>query len=379
VAGLDCQVAVIGGGPGGARASELLAEQGVDVLILEAGGQDVDVLCGGLLSRDAQAALGAEPPDSVRAEPARWPLEYHDLDNRTRLRLRPGYLNVHRPAFDAWLRERALAAGARIAYHRRVSGIACTDTGVELAVGGTVIRACAAVDATGWRAFARRILCPTSPHPPMLYTLQGPVAVEPPPTALWAMYMSQLTPFYGWLIPKGEGVCLVGAGFSAASIARLRQAGQPSGAWAPLAPYIEHIARQGYRVVPLAAKPRGSPLTCIRGLRDLWWGEGGVFSVGEAAGLVSPASGGGIHHALRHAMALAQALGERLAPAASGSSAWSSEAARSVHSEVRTLLRPTLRRLRLSCLKAAIAASPPMRAAAVHLLALSPSLRVERF
>jgi len=377
VAGLDCQVAVIGGGPGGARTAELLASQGVDVLILEAGAEDVDVLCGGLLSRDAQDALGAEPPDSVRVQPARWPLEYHDLDNRTRLRLAPGYLNVHRPAFDAWLRERAVAAGARIAYHRRVSGIACTDTAVELAVGGTVIRALAAVDATGWRGLARRILCPTSPRPPLLYTLQGPVAVEPPPTALWAMYMSQLTPFYGWLIPKGDGVCLVGAGFPAASIARLRQAGQPTGAWAPLAPYIEYIERRGYRVVPLASKPRGSPLTCIRSLRNLWWGAGGVFSVGEAAGLVSPASGGGIHHALRHAAALAQALGARLAPAAS-SGGWSSEAARSVRSEVRALLRPTLRRLRLSCLKAAIAASPPMRAAAVYLLALSPSLHVER-
>jgi choline dehydrogenase-like flavoprotein len=54
----DVQVAVVGGGPAGARAAELLARAGAEVLLLESGGPDVENLCSGLLNREGQMALG---------------------------------------------------------------------------------------------------------------------------------------------------------------------------------------------------------------------------------------------------------------------------------------------------------------------------------
>ncbi len=67
---------MIGAGPAGARVAELLARAGVRVVVLEQDTAGREKVCGGLLNRQGQAALGCELPAAVRREPYTPPLEY---------------------------------------------------------------------------------------------------------------------------------------------------------------------------------------------------------------------------------------------------------------------------------------------------------------
>jgi flavin-dependent dehydrogenase len=208
----------------------------------------------------------------------------------------------------------------------------------------------------------------------LLSTVQGRVRSNLPESAMWAVYHCAVTPFYGWLIPQGGAEFLLGFGAPAALIKRDNILdGAPAGAWNVLAPYMEYIRARGYVCEALEPKPRGCPLTWTTNMRGLWWGEGGVHALGEAAGLVSPSSGGGIHYALAHAAALAQALLEQ--DAGSGRNALDQ---RAVTARVQALLAPQLAHLRFSCLKAWTAARPRLRGWATRLLPILQRQHIER-
>jgi flavin-dependent dehydrogenase len=332
------------------------------------------VLCSGLLNREAQQSLGRELPQGVRCEPQRPELEYHDLDNRLRMSYDPRYLNMHRPAFDAWLRELARQAGARVEYNRRVSRATPVDGGVELKVGGGTLTARIAVDATGWRALSRRQL--SGGRSAQVHAFQGTAQIDLPEASMWAVFHSATTPFYGWIVPKGGGRFLIGAGFAVAADGTRDAKDDP---WAKLAPFTDYLQRLGHRVEPLDEKPCGSPVTTPQRMNELWWGRGGVLPVGEAAGLVSPSSGDGISFCLQSAAALSSALLatdlSRLAYTPDGLS-------RAEHQRLagdyRRRLRPALAELRFNMLKAYAASRPGLRGAAARLLPLYLRRPVQR-
>lgn len=376
---MDYPVVILGAGPAGARAAELLARAGVRVLVLEQDAAGREKVCGGLLNRQGQAALGEEVPASVRRAPFTPKLEYIDLDNRIRLRYDPGYWNLHRGRFDAWLRQRAVAAGATLHCGVRALALSMSDAGARLETTVGAVTAASVIDATGWHGFARRALRGRSGNSvPKLAAVQGRLRCDLPPDTMWAVYNTALTPFYGWLIPQGGGEFLLGCGLAprhkAAPAPGVRRA-----AWDVLQPYLRLLEARGAAYTLLDTKPRGCPITWIGNLGQVWWGMGRVFTVGEAAGLVSPSSGGGIHYALEHAAALAQALVDSGAvSAAGGVTATGPLDSRLVLARTQARLAPQLARLRLSCIKAWVAARPRLRALSTAILPAYTGARIER-
>jgi flavin-dependent dehydrogenase len=296
------------------------------------------------------------------------------------LRYDPGYWNMHRGRFDAWMGERAAAAGAKLRYQTRVLDISPSQDGVRLATSAGPLHVALVLDATGWRSLSRKLLhMPGSARAPLLGAVQGRIASDLPLDSMWAVYRSAVTPFYGWLVPQGAGEFLLGCGVLTDT--KRRGAAPPASgatAWAVLQPYLDYIAARGHTCRLLDAKPRGCPITWIGGPAQLWWGAGRVFAVGEAAGLVSPSSGGGIHYALAHAAALAQALldagGGALAHSATAGGAIDT---RLVLARTQSLLAPQLARLRFSCIKAWTAAHPTLRGMATRLLPAYTGAHVE--
>ena len=313
----SCDVAVIGAGPAGARCARLLAGAGRKVCIFEARSPDRAKLCGGLLNRRAQRfvqELGGLPGE-VRVgalTPAlEFPaLEYHDLDNRIRARYAPGYRNINRGAFDRWLLEQAVNAGAEVVHPVRVTGIETTADRVRLSAGADRVDARCVIDASGGLAFSRRLM--SGPGMRRLHAIQGLVELDSPPDAMWGIYLTGYTPFFSWIIPKGGGRFLLGTALTREGIGRLLHdrtgddgSDAARGGWTLLAPLLKYLERRGHRVRKLDERPGGSVLAWPRGSDELWWGTGRVLAAGEAAGLVSPFSGEGISYALASAEATA--------------------------------------------------------------------------
>ena len=362
----DYQLAVAGGGPAGARTAELLARQGLSVVLFEAGGAGHEVLCSGLLNKEAQAALGTELPAHVRVEPFRPLLEFCDLDNRIRRRYDPDYWNMSRPLFDRWLRDRAVSAGADVRMESRVRRLEPVEGGVALHVGRDRIRARIAVDATGWRSISRKLLGVRVA--PQVHAFQGLCSVGIQDDAMVAMYKSAATPYFGWIVPKGGGQFLLGAGFPQGSQATRSQQDDP---WLKLAPFADALNEAGHAVDTSLGKPIGHPITCLSNMNQLWWGGNGIFPVGEAAGMVSPSSGDGISYCLQGAAALAGALAELDLSSLLYSPAGLDPADHNrIARRARQLMRPALAELRFNIVKAWTAARPALRGPAAGLLPL---------
>lgn len=387
----DIQVAVIGGGPAGARTAELLARRGLAVTLLEAGGPTVENLCSGLLNREGQAALGlaragravkalpegavvAELPASVQSQPYTPALEVIDADHRTHCRYDPGYVNMDRPLFDQWLRERAARAGAKLEFETRVQRISESAGAVHLATSKGELSAAICIDATGWKALSRKLLAAQSPAAPParlphVYAFQGTVEADIPEGSMWAVFDSQATSYYGWLVPKGNGRFLLGAGFwPGAAEGRVARAG-----WSKLDFVARLIERSNAKLKPCDGHSEGCPISTMSSASQLWWGRGRVFAVGEAAGLVSPSSGDGIHFALEHAAAVAAELGDGL-----GGQIEDARLRRMVDMQIRDRLGGALSELRFNCLKARVAANSMLRGLAMPFLPVLLRRPVER-
>ena len=320
------EVVIIGAGPAGARCARLLAESGRDVLVLDAGPPGRAKLCGGLLNRRSQSMIGnwGMLPDEVRVGPLtpalEFPaLEYHDRDNRIRARYNPGYRNIDRRAFDGWLVELARGAGAAVVFNTRVRRVEAGGETVTVTAGGRTIGARWVIDASGGQAFSRREF--HGPYLRRLHSVQGLITLDPAPDAMWGIYQTSYTPFFGWIIPKGGGRFLLGTALTRDGIHRLKA--QPwksslSPGWKLLRPLLDYLLERGHRWLTVDEKPGGAPLSWPAGDGELWWGDGRLLVIGEAAGLASPFSGEGISYALASAEAAAYAVlrgdGARLMP-----------------------------------------------------------------
>ena len=298
------EVVVVGGGPAGATAAHELAARGRAVLLLDRAGRIKP--CG-----------GAIPPRLVDdfAIPA------HQLVARiagarmvapsgrcVEMPIRDGYVGmVDRCTFDEWLRERARAAGAE-----RCAG---TYLGIERDTDGTAIvryadaqgaehsvRAQAVIGADGAQSRVAREI-PDSRDPPHVAAFHEVLRVPEGGVADYdgarcdVYYQGRISPdFYGWVFPHGSTVS-VGVG-SAVKGYSLRKATSELRATCGLE-RAELVRREG---APIPLHPRRS------------WDNGrDVVVVGDAAGVVAPASGEGIYYAMASARHAVDAVDELLA------------------------------------------------------------------
>ena len=300
-------VVVVGGGPAGATAATELARDGFSVLLLDRAGRAKP--CGGAIPPRLVADF--DIPDSLIVARATSARMVSPSERQIDMPIVGGYIGmVDREHFDEWLRERAAASGALRrdgtfeALERDVDGVAVVRYSQR---GRTVsdsaqgrVRARLVIGADGARsevarqavAGAQRGRCVFAYHE----ILRMPPSHDGASARCEVHYRGRLSPdFYGWVFPHGDTVSVgtgsADKGFSLRSaVGELRRSVALAGA--------ETLRREG---APLPMKPL-----------PRWDNGRDVLLVGDAAGVVAPASGEGIYYAMASARMAASAAAKAL-------------------------------------------------------------------
>ncbi len=296
-------VAVIGGGPAGATAATTLARQGRSVLLLDRAGRIKP--CGGAIPPRLVRDFGI--PDELICARISSATMISPSNVRVDMPIDGGYVGmVDREVFDEWLRDRAALAGAE----RRTG----TFTRLSYESDGTVsieykakdgdsdvhtVRARSVMGADGANSAVRRYALPKVKKSPFVFAYHEIVAVPEQPDAAYdgsrceVYYQGKLSPdFYAWVFPHGNtasvGVGSAHKGFS------LRDATKAAREAAGLQ-HAKTIRREG---APIPLRPMKR------------WDDGrNAIVVGDAAGVVAPASGEGIYYAMVCGEMAAEAVG----------------------------------------------------------------------
>lgn len=296
-----CDVAVVGAGPGGSAAAFFLARAGLDVLLLDRATFPRDKTCGDGLTPQATAIaseMGAL--DELLASGHRvTEFEVVAPGGRTvstPIPSRAGAvaLVVPRLVMDDVLRRRAVAAGARFEGGIDVAQLSVDGAGVRVLgrrSGEPVeVRATLVLVATGANMglLERAGLLPRRPQVAVAARAYLEAAA-PADRRLSLRFDGVPLPGYGWVFPLSPTTVNVGAGY-------LRRPGSAS---APRAlegflatPRIRSALDGARQVGPTKSFPIRTDFATAPtyGRR--------VLLVGEAAGLVNPLSGEGIHYAM---------------------------------------------------------------------------------
>jgi len=307
-------VVVVGGGPAGATAATELARDGFSVLLLDRAGRIKP--CGGAIPPRLMVDFGI--PESLIVARATSARMVSPGENRVDMPIDGGYIGmVDREHFDEWLRERAAKSGALRregifqAIERDVDGVAIvryrqgdrrSGAPVDAATDGADvrIRARLIIGADGARSEVARQAIAGSQRGRCVFAYHEIVRMPPSSDATSVRcevhYQGRVSPdFYGWVFPHGAtasiGTGSADKGFSLRSaVSELRRSVGLDGA--------ETLRREG---APLPMKPL-----------PRWDNGRDVLVVGDAAGVVAPASGEGIYYAMASAQMAATAAAKAL-------------------------------------------------------------------
>jgi digeranylgeranylglycerophospholipid reductase len=297
----DC--VVVGASFAGLACATVLARGGLDVVVLERKVDPGEKLhTTGIIVKDAIdqiALLDGLPEKLVRRIPGvrlyAPNLRYVDL-------AAPGYyfLATDTPEVMRWLAERAEAAGARIAYGKSFEGAERSRSGFDL---GSGVSTRYVVGADGPRSAVAKALRLGQSEEFLIGVEHEYAGSDIADTEKLHCFIDRrLAPGYiGWVV-AGVGVVQVG-------LAR-RMRGDRSSVSAAMAVFLQKIS-------PLFDFRSRRPASVRAGLIPC----GGIVSpvattrallVGDAAGMVSPVTAGGIHTALKHGAAAGHAIADYL-------------------------------------------------------------------
>ena len=304
----DFDTVIIGGGPAGATAATDLAKRGRSVLLLDRAGRIKP--CGGAIPPRLMRDFAI--PDSLLVARVTAARMISPAERRVDMPIDGGFVGmVDRESFDEWLRARAAMSGAerRIGTFEHVTrdpdGTAVVHyrpAGSDGDAGCLAVRARTVIGADGARSGVVRQCLPSVERVPYVAAyheiIRAPAAgrADYASTRCDVYYQGRLSPdFYAWVFPHGDtvsvGVGSANKGFSLrGAVSALRGASGLDG--------VETLRREG---APIPLRPLGR------------WDDGrDVVVVGDAAGVVAPASGEGIYYAMASGRFAADAVDELL-------------------------------------------------------------------
>ncbi|MDD8026460.1 MAG: NAD(P)/FAD-dependent oxidoreductase [Acidobacteriota bacterium] len=277
---MNCDVAVVGGGPSGLQTARLLASGGLRVVLLEAKpAVGADVICTGIVGREIFSEFDL-PDGSVLRDlrsmtiigPAGRPLAYEHPSPFARV--------VDRARFDRDLGETAAAAGADLRTGTRVVSAEVTNDGVRLRTQGPdgepgSISGSVLVLATGIQNHLQKELGLSAPES-YLSGIQWETTAGPEMAPSLYVGKEVAPGAFGWAIPTEEGrmkVGLITDRDPREPFRRLLRIFRPGGV--PPQEGDIRIKPISQGLAPRTSAPR-------------------VLVVGEAAGQVKTTTGGGI-------------------------------------------------------------------------------------
>ena len=291
---------VVGAGPAGSLAAYRLARAGARVVLLDRARFPRDKPCGGGLTVRAVRELPFAVDSVIEDAATRFRLRAHYRGGFERCSREPLVALTQRRRLDAYLAERAAAAGADFRDGQKVEEVSADARAVSVRVGGRRIEAAALVGADGTNGVVARSLG-LSLELDHGVALEGNVAHTDAPRARYAhtiaLEFGAVPGGYGWVFPKGDHVN-VGVGGWASEGPRLR----------------EHLRRlcEAHRLPTERVRSlRGHRLPLRRPEARL--ARGRALVIGDAAGLVDPFSGDGIYEAFLSARLGADAVTSILA------------------------------------------------------------------
>ena len=300
---------VVGAGPAGSTLARRLARSGARVLLLDRAVFPRDKPCGGGVSLRAASRLGLDL--SPVTEQTIFAVRVsHRLGKTFRHQYpQPLVYMTQRCRLDAFLAEQAAAAGVEFHDGEPVRAVEVSDHRVDVRTEKGAYTARALAGADGVNGVVGRSTG-TAPRADLAVALEGDIPCPQGIPRRWqetlAMDLGGLPGGYGWVFPKSDHLN-VGVG-----------------AWRWFAPNLRgHLAAlcrrygfspealrhvRGYR---LPLRRSGSPIV-----------SGPVLTVGDAAGLIDPLSGEGIHTGIQSAGLAARAIEAYLAERAADLSAY---------------------------------------------------------
>jgi geranylgeranyl reductase family protein len=278
-------VIVVGAGPAGASAARAASLGGLSTLLLEKQAIPRDKRCGGGVSAATLEQLGFPLPDRVveRRCHGMW-----GIQDSIRTEVRVDWTvatMVSRPAFDAFLVEKAAEAGARIAEAEACRGIRKLEDGVIVATEKAEYRASVLIGADGFSSVVARYVRPKWSRRETRFCL---VADVPLPRETIERAMKDLVELrygfvrlgYAWAFPKRDHVSF-GIGGSAGSAKTMP------------ADFARYLRLHG---VEATVRPRGCFIPVTEFRHDVVADR--IMLVGDAAGFVDCFSGEGIRYAV---------------------------------------------------------------------------------
>ncbi len=276
-------VIVVGGGPAGASTARILANSGFSVLLLEKADRYRYKPCAGGLSVKVLPYLPDGYGGVVERKLNRLVVHFDDRHLEF-VYDKPVVYTVSRQRFDQFLRDKAEENGADVRYREKFSGVVEKDGLVEVVTDRDRYVGRYLVGADGYPSAVGRAVGIGYGYKTKIVALE----CEVPAKGEWMdaihLFLFDGILGYGWIFPKRDTMAL-GVGATISSSKR------------ELHNYLFKlfsIAGIGY------VKPAGYVYPVGPNYRNRI-SRGGVFLVGDAAGIADPFSGEGIYYAIKSA------------------------------------------------------------------------------